>query len=210
MSMKDQEALEIIGNRLNKMDQKMYDLNRYWSSMEQTKLPPKNVQYDKRKRQSVPTRTQTFTAPHRSAESQHSRPKQRKSTSDLEKQAYPIQKTRLKGQGRPLPPERSGSLQRNFKQPVKEEIQRRSHDTVSTEPPGRFRPSEDLLMAVRADRTEAIQREPIDGSELKHRLEEVSNGGYIVLYINFIFAWGKFCDNVTNTRSCNFFVACEA
>ncbi|KAK3083009.1 hypothetical protein FSP39_011505 [Pinctada imbricata] len=156
MSVKDQEAMEIIGSKLNKLDDKIYDLKRYWKDMESTKLPPPHMQYDSRKRQkSAPARSQTISHPTRPTE--HSKPKQRKSTSDLSKQ--PIQRVRSrKTAEKPVPPQRSGSLNylKTTSAPeVVENIPRTQANRVQAAPSG------------------SMRGPPIDGRALFKEMEEV-------------------------------------
>lgn len=144
ISLDDHEAVEVISSKLNKMDQKLHDLNRYWTEMKKTKMPPSVLQYgESRKRQ--PARTKTFSGYDiNKNKSQPSQKRQRRSTSDLGGQ--PIERERAaRTRAKPKPPERSGSLHHNVKPPVREGLVTSSYsrpvNAGSQSLPRNFRPS---------------------------------------------------------------------
>lgn len=145
VSLDDHEAVEVISSKLSRMEQKMQDLNRYWTEMERTKLPPRSVQYgESRKRQ--PTRTKTFSGYDTNRNKvQPTQKRQRRSTSELGGQARAPERG-VRTRAKPKPPERSGSLHHNVKPPVAEAMMTSSqirpvNAALTQSLPRNFRPS---------------------------------------------------------------------
>lgn len=159
VSLDDHEAVEVISSKLSKMEQKLLDLNRYWSEMEKTKMPPASVQYgESRKRQ--PTRTKTFSGYDTNRnKSQPSQKRQRRSTSDLGGPPRAPERA-VRTREKPKPPERSGSLHHNVRPPVREGLVTRA----SSRP-------------INAGMTQSLPRNyrPSSPESLKQQLEEVRN-----------------------------------
>ncbi|KAJ8320412.1 hypothetical protein KUTeg_001999 [Tegillarca granosa] len=167
-SVDDQGAGDMINGMLRKLERKLNDLNRYWSEMQHTMQPPAVLQQGvaKKRQANVPIRTQTFSHPDRSKESQPSKmpiKRTRRANSDIRSRPAPDKSKILHG---PSP-----------SQPiVKETMQRVDTRPVASAPPGsrsgsQYPPTKYPPQAPQRVSSKG-QGVPPGGEELRRQLEE--------------------------------------